>query len=175
MKDIHQARVLSVVIQSGRLGFAVFVVPDRLLDRGMARFDSREKARRWFNRSLRTFRPSMVVLNRRGYRDKQSGRTASLTMTMMRRQARQASVPTAVVSGRGSRAFWRGHGRRNKYAVAALAAKQFPELASKVPTGRKCYQREPWLMISFDAVALGVFYLAQQTHTSVEFFRRTSR
>jgi hypothetical protein len=175
MGNIRQSRILAVVIQSGRFGFAAFETPDHLLDRGMARFDSPAKARRWFIRSLRTFRPSLVVLHRRGYRDPRSGQIAKATMRMARRQAKRASVPTTVISGRRLHEYWRREGKRNKYAVAALIASRFPELAPAVPVGRKCYEREPWLMMRFDAVALGAAYLAQHKRDSGELFRRTSR
>ena len=43
--------------------------------------------------------------------------------------------------------------------VARLLGKFFPEIAWRVPLGRKCYQPEPRSMLYFDSVAVGVAFL----------------
>ncbi|MHB8217075.1 MAG: hypothetical protein ACYDDS_13450 [Candidatus Sulfotelmatobacter sp.] len=49
-----------------------------------------------------------------------------------------------------------------KYQAASLLARVFPEIASKVPPPRKLWQTEAWNMLIFDALALGISYLASQ-------------
>lgn len=163
MGNFDRSRLLAVVIQSGRYGFAAFEMPNRLIDCGMRRFDSPAKARRQLARLLRLFRPSLVVIHRRRYRDLRSGRVAKVTMQMARRQATKMKIRTTVMSGRSLRNYWQDQGGHNKYRVASLVAEQFPAFSSKLPSSeRKCYEREPWSMIRFDAIALGVAHLARR-------------
>jgi len=51
---------------------------------------------------------------------------------------------------------------RNKYEVASALALQFPDLASRLPPRRKCWQSEDYRMGIFDAAALGVAYFARR-------------
>ncbi len=83
-------------------------------------------------------------------------------------------APVAVISARELRAFFRQHGKTNKYDFAVVAAARFPELAWKLPPKPKFYDPEPWVMTCFDAVALAVAYIAKQNPESAESFRRPS-
>jgi hypothetical protein len=89
-------------------------------------------------------------------------------------QLRRMSVPVAVISARELRAFFRQHGKTNKYDFAVVAAAWFPELACRLQVKRKWYDPEPWVMTFFDAIALGTAYLAKQNPDSAESFRRPS-
>jgi hypothetical protein len=54
----------------------------------------------------------------------------------------------------------------NKYEVASALARQFPDLALRLPPKRKCWQSEHYRMGIFDAAAVGVAYFVQsKRHT----------
>lgn len=114
---------------------------------------------------LKIFRPSAIVLRKIAVRSKRNSRPAQRIIRVVRRQAKRWSIPVAFVSERALKAFFRKHGKNNKYAVAALVATRFPDLAWKLPSRRKFYEPEPWAMTSFDAAALGVAYVELQAPT----------
>jgi len=50
----------------------------------------------------------------------------------------------------------------NKYEVASALARQFPDLASRLPPKRKIWQSEDYRMGIFDAAALGAAYFVRR-------------
>lgn len=153
------ARILAIDLRAQRFGYSVLQSNQRLLDFGAAGFHSPRQVRQRVRVLLKAFDPSVVVLDTgatRGCKDKR--RTAS-TIRAIRREARCRFVPVAVTRQRALRAFFLQNQIRSKYEFAALAASWFPQLAARVPPKRKCYDREPPVMTSFDSVALGLVYL----------------
>jgi hypothetical protein len=51
----------------------------------------------------------------------------------------------------------------NKYKVASVLARQFPDLAPRLPPKKKCCQGEDYRMGIFDAAAVGVAYFTRRS------------
>ena len=106
---------------------------------------------------LDEFRPSAVLVGERLAR-----RTARHTkmLTTIRRQARSRRIPVRYLSRRDVNRAFVGF-ESNKYEVASVLARQFPDLALRLPPKRKCWQSEDYRMGIFDAAALGVAYFVR--------------
>lgn len=50
----------------------------------------------------------------------------------------------------------------NKYEVASVLARQFPDLAPRLPPKRKFYESEDYRIGIFDAAAVGVAYFTRR-------------
>lgn len=167
----NYARILAVDLRSRRLGFAAFETTKRLLDFGSSKFDSCRKAQSRMHALLKSFRPSVLVLERKPCRGVNK-RRMGLLMRAIRKEARLQSVPIVRLSGNFVQEFRSGHSVSNKYEFAALAATWFPQLAPKVPATHKWYDPEPWVMAWFDALALGIAYIVECDQAAAESFRR---
>jgi len=167
MSKTYLNRILAVDLRARRLGFAVLESPHRLLDVGISQFDSAASAGNRMRALIRMFRPAVLVVDGGTTRGPRNQRRTASIRKMIRKQVRLARVPVSVISAGMLRTFFMEHGVRNKYSFAALAATWFPQLSWKrVPTERECYDPEPWVMVAFDAVALGAAYLAQHHQDS---------
>ena len=159
MTVLYRNRVLVLDLRADRIGYAAFELPLNLLDYGASRFDSKKLAWRRVSNLLRTFRPSVIVLRRvRGRSTRRQPRWRAI-LRMIRRGAKKIEVPVAWVTDSALHAFYRQFECRNKFQVAHLLSRRFPELARKLPSQRKPYEPEPWTMTYFDAIALGVVHL----------------
>ncbi len=160
-------RVLALDVRPHKLGYAVFETPARLIAFGVTRFDSSHSGALRVAALAGTSSPSVLVLRKIGRR---STRNRPLTRTVIRlisRQARHSSIHVAVVGDRQVRVALGDDRARTKHQAASLLAQAFPDLAWKLPQPRKTWQPEAWNMLIFDAVALGVTYLASQNDESV--------
>jgi len=158
----HQRRVVALDIRSRSFGFVVFEGPNRMLDWGIRSFRSganavKTPAGEKFRALLDEFTPSAVVIRERTTR---SARKPKL-LTIIERQARSRRIPLRFISrGDVNRAFVGFES--NKYEVASALARQFPDLASRLPPKRKVWQSEDYRMGIFDAAALGVAYFVRR-------------
>lgn len=151
-------RALALEIRSSRLGFSVFEAPDQLLDWGVRSIGARRC--RPISDLLRMYTPSFVVV--RGIRA--GGRRDTLRakdgMRAIRREARRRSIAVLSLSEAAVKRFVRAHNQRTKFETASDVAARFPELAWQLPRPRKCYDPENARVLIFDAVSLGVVFLA---------------
>jgi len=84
---------------------------------------------------------------------------------VIERQARSRRIPVRCISRRDVNRAFVGF-ESNKYEVASALARQFPDLALRLPPKRKCWQSEDYRMGVFDAAALGVAYFVRsKRHT----------
>ena len=160
-------RVLALDVRPHRLGYAIFEAPARLIDFGVTRFDSSDAGLRRVTALGGRYCPAAVVLRKIA---KWSTRNHPITRAVVRlisRQARQSAIEVVVVSARQVRISLGGDRTLTKHQIASLLAQAFPELAWKLPQPRKSWQPEPWNMLIFDAVALGMTYLASQNDADV--------
>jgi hypothetical protein len=174
MNDVHARRmlgkdhrVLVVDVRPHRIGFAVIETPVRLLDFGITRAKSPDAGLRRVTALIRRFGPAIVVLRKL---DRRSTRSQPLTRSLLRLISRQpgySSIHVAVVGDRQVKTSLGGDQILTKHQVASLLAREFPELAWKLPQPRKAWQPESWNMLIFDSVALGASYLASQNDKSV--------
>jgi hypothetical protein len=165
-----QKRVLAIDVHPRSFGFVLFEGPNQMLDWGVRSFRTgvnavKIPAATKFLALLDEFTPSAVVIGERLTR-----RTTKQTkmLATIERQARSRRIPVRCVSrGDVNRAFVGFES--NKYEVASVLARQFPDLALRLPPKRKCWQSEDYRMGIFDAAALGVAYFARhrERHSNV--------
>jgi hypothetical protein len=172
-------RVLAIDIRSQRIGYAAFEVAARLLDWGM-RSHELDGA---IAVLLRRFQPSVVVLRRMKVGGKRDTPGARSIMRAIRSNTRRHSIPLVYLGDAALNKFFRTYGEQSKYEIALLLATCFPELKWKLPPRRKIWMPEHLRMSIFDAVQLGVVFLAteldakamQHLMTTAEVHSQTSR
>ncbi len=159
-------RVLALDVRPHKLGYAVFEAPERLLDIGITRFDSPHAGLRRVNVLVERFNPTIVVLRKIAKRSKRNHPLTRAVIRLISGLAHRSSIHVAAVSNRQVRISL-GAGRTlTRHQIASLLTSEFPELEWKLPLPRKTWQPESWNMLLFDAVALGVAYLASQKDES---------
>jgi len=97
------------------------------------------------------------------YIDKTSRRCARVQW-LLRNIAKLASalnIRSEMVSRRAVRALFVSEGGATKHQVAVAIAKQFPELAPRVPLPRKPWMSQDERMSIFDAAALALVALKE--------------
>jgi hypothetical protein len=154
----NEKRVLALDVHPRSFGFVVFEGPNRMIDWGVRSFRAgvnavKIPASTKFLALLDEFRPSAVVIG-----DRLTGRTRMLAT--IERQARSRRIPVRRISRREVNRAFVGF-ERNKYEVASALTQQFPDLASRLPPRRNCWQSEDYRMGIFDAAALGVAYFVR--------------
>ena len=155
-------RVLALDVHPRSFGFVVFEGPNQILDWGVRSFRSgvnavKIPAATKFLALLDEFRPSAVLIGERI-----TSRTTKQTkmLASIKRQARSRRIPVRCISRRDVNRAFVGF-ESNKYEVASALARQFPDLALRLPPKRKCWQSEDYRMGIFDAAALGVAYFTR--------------
>ena len=106
---------------------------------------------------LRLFTPSVIVVRiaNRGSRDGGSG--LKRILRAIRRESSARSIPLCRIGRKDVlRAFRIFQG--NKYEIAVVLSRLFPDLHWKLPPEREFYDGEHPRMIVFDAVAAGFAY-----------------
>jgi hypothetical protein len=160
-------RLLAVDVRPQRLGYAVFENPAQLLDFGGTRVDSPRAGAHRVGALMGKFGPTTVVLRKIGRCSTRNRPLTRAAIRLISRQASQSSIQVAVVSNRQMRVSLGGDRRLTKHQIASILAHAFPQLAWRLPQAREPWEPEPWNMLIFDAVALGVSYLASQNDESV--------
>jgi hypothetical protein len=159
MSTTQPTRMLAVEIRAGRLGYAVFETPKYLRDFGAAWFDFPAAAGSRIARFLDLYRPSVLVLRTGSGRYPRNMRIRKAVARIAIDEARKLAIPVARVSELEFRSYFERHSCRDKYDMASVLAKSFPELSSRLPSRPKFYDPEPRPMLYFDSIALGVLYL----------------
>ena len=157
MTHMQIRRVLAIDVRSHRVGYAVFEVPARLVDWGVKKNVERLGA---IANHLRMLQPSVVLLRRVKSGSKRDTAGARSIMHAIRSDMRKLSIPVQYLSESGLKNFFRTYGSRTKYQRASLLAVCFPELKWQLPPRRKIWKAEHLRMSIFDAVQLGVAFLA---------------
>lgn len=164
MKHAETTRIVAVDARSSRLGYAVFEAPMRLIDWGVKGTKGRMGNARIAD-LLALFQPSVVVLPRIVTNSKRNSVGVRSTVQAVRCEACRASLPIAIASERAVKTFFERHGFRTRHEIASVLARSFPELAWKLPPRRKAWESEPARMSIFDAVRLGIAFLASQSNS----------
>ena len=149
------------MIRSQRLGFAVAEGSLELLHWGMIYYEKNEGARvraaaKRIQALFARFVPSVVAIERSANEKAFNLHSPRSIYQKIRKEAAHCSVPVRLLSRINVREGFRDLGVRSKDDIAALLARMFPELQSKLPPKRKIWKREHFSMPLFDAVALAV-------------------
>jgi len=150
-----------MVIRSQRLGFAVIEGSVQLVDWGLIHYEGNDRASvaaaaRRVDKLFALFAPSMVAIGKAGEGQAINPSGIQSIYRFCRGEAACHSIPVFVLDRNRVRAGFRDFGVRSKDEIAALLARMFPELQSKLPPKRRLWQKEHASMPMFDAVALAV-------------------
>jgi hypothetical protein len=162
-----EPRILAIDLRSQLFGFAVLEGPRTLLDYGRkpCRADNTQDnamiVRKKVAALLAFYEPSVIVLKHASGRSDQPLLQSKESMEGIKCEAKLRSLELVFLSRRDIHRVFRQSGNTSKYRIAALIAGLFPELAWKLPPYRKNWQSEHHNMAIFDAVSLGLAYLAQ--------------
>lgn len=159
----REERILAITIRSQRLGFAVAEGSVELLHWGMIYYEKNEKARvaaaaKRIEALFARFVPSVVAIERSAREKALNPPGPRSIYQKMRKEAAHRAISVCLLSRINVREGFRDLGVRSKDDIAALLARMFPELQSKLPPKRKIWKREHFSMPLFDAVALAVAY-----------------
>src|ERR1700722_18260939 len=94
----NAGRILAVEIRAGRIGYALFETPFRLLDFGATWFESSATARLRLKRLLRACRPSMLVLRRRSKAALRRNLSFASVTKLARGEASRSSVAVTQIN-----------------------------------------------------------------------------
>jgi hypothetical protein len=155
-------RLLAVDVRPHRLGYAIFETSERLLDFGVTRFDSPSIGAQRIAALVSRFAPTVLVLRNIARESTRNRPPTRAVMRLISRHARHSSIEVTTLSTQQVKIALAVDPTVTKHQIASLLACAFPELELRLPQPRKSWQTEPWNMLVFDAVALGVSYLASQ-------------
>jgi hypothetical protein len=158
----NEKLVLALDVHPQSFGFVVFEGPNHILDWGVRSFRTgvnavKIPAATRFLALLDEFRPSAVLVGER--LASRTTKQAKMLATI-RREARYRGIPVRCLSRRDVNRAFVGF-ESNKDEVASALARQFPDLALRLPPRRKCWQSADYRINIFDAAALGVAYFSQ--------------
>src|SRR5712691_2535454 len=129
-----EKRVIALDVRSRSFGFVVFEGPNEILDWGIRSFRSGGNAAKVPAATkllslIDEFTPSAVVIRERTTRSAKKPKLLSI----IERQVRNRRIPIRFITPRDVNRAFVGF-ESNKYEVASALAKQFPALASKLPS-----------------------------------------
>lgn len=157
----HPIRIFSLDPTTKGFGYAVFELPFRLVEWGLAHIagDKYAGAVSRFEKLLDRFRPDVVVLeDATAPGSRRNPRVRRLIDTLVK-VARDRRVKVATVARRAMLEHFAPDGERaTKHSVARRLAEFFPELAPHLPPPRRPWQSQDERTAIFDALALAVTY-----------------
>jgi hypothetical protein len=155
------ARVLALDVRYRRLGFAVLETnPKRLLDSGVRTFTSPAAILQCIRPLISAFDPSVIVVRRPGHKNLRHRSGVNSNLRIIRTEAALQSVPMESANSHEVKHVFHESGK-TKEDIAAAVVQAFPELRWKLPPKRKPWTSESHNMVIFDAMAVGLAYLAR--------------
>lgn len=159
----HDSRVIAIDLRSQQLGYAVFDGPERLLDYGGGQLRPGGKAgsvlaARRMRQLIKLFTPSAIALKRPDRHVAASRPGIRIMVNAIRREASRHLVSFRVLTRDDIREAFRTFSAVNKYEIATVLAKMFPELLSRLPAERELGDAEHPRMVVFDAISIGFTY-----------------
>lgn len=157
-------RLLALNVRASRIGYVLFDGPDRLLDwgtRAIPAGERREIGRMRVASLLLLTSPSEIVISRARRKRDVDSRDALGIAALVRREAFLRFIPVASAGSRAVERRLPSVRAANKYEMAAAAARSYPEIFWKLPSGRKRWQTEPRVMLVFDALTAGLAFWRQ--------------
>jgi len=156
----HHQRILAIDLRPKQFGYAVFEGPKRLLDMGGASYRpggvvGAAAARRSIVRLASVFLPSVIVVKRIRQKISRNSPGVEPILRAIRSEAVSRSIPVCLITRKEIREVFSAFRSKNKYEIATMLVRIFPELLWKLPPERKFYESEHPGMSAFDAVALG--------------------
>lgn len=165
-KTVHDITVLALHLRLQRFGFAVLKPKPRLLDWGIKSYREPDLTRRQHlvekrvTPLLKLYRPAVVVANSMSVLKLNRDFAQDYVIRAIRGRAQEYSVHLSFIDKPDIRRVFCDVGATTKQEVAAYVALVFPELTWKLPSPKKLWESEHHNMAIFDAIALGLAYLA---------------
>jgi len=158
---IDDRTILALEIRRSCFGYAVFQGPKRLLDWGSTSPSpldgAGERAKYRFLSLLNVFVPTVVVVKKA-----RKGTPRNAILQFIKREASQRSIPLLVITQNEVHKWFCIFQARNKYEIAEVLTRIFPELLFKIPRKRRVWESEAHAMIVFDAIATGFAFWQQK-------------
>jgi Holliday junction resolvasome RuvABC endonuclease subunit len=151
--------VLSIDPSSRGFGFAILEGPTMLVDWGVrtAKKNKRERSLRLIDDLITRYEPDTIVIE--DYSRKGSRRCARIgdLIDGILKFASRKKIRAVTLSRLKIRKVF-SEASANKHQIAVAIARQFPELAPRLPPPRKPWMSEDYRMSIFDAAALGIAF-----------------
>lgn len=162
MKAITPEKVFALDLHPLSIGYAMLERPDELLDWGIKSFRHGVNAVKVpLNAKLALlldqYGPDIVVI-----KEPKTARHKKMVRAVMK-LAQCRKTPVRRISCSSVRDAFPDESR-NKYQIASVIARRYPELSPRLGIRRKVWQAERYSMSVFDAVAIGIAYL---THDAI--------
>lgn len=159
---IHSAgsskRVLAIDPISRGFGFAVLEGPDRLIDWGVVHVvaDKHRGCLRIIGQLIDQYSPDFVAAENVTTPGSRRGVRVRKLVAALQTLAQDDRVTFRRISRRQIRRAFSTSGAGTKHQIATIIADLFPELRSRLPRPRKCYESADDRMAIFGAVALAL-------------------
>lgn len=151
-------RVLAIDPISRGFGFAVLEGPDRLIDWGVVHVAAKKNRGcvRRIGQLLDQYSPDILVTEDVATPGSRRGSRVRNLVEAIQTLVKDNRVAFRRISHRQVRRAFSKSGAATKHQIATIIADRFPELRSRLPRPRKCYESADDRMAIFDAVALGL-------------------
>ena len=139
-------------------GFAVLEGPERLIDYGVKKVkgDKNFACLKKFTGLIERYQPEVIVLENPTGKGSRRGQRVQQLLKELLELAASKRIKVRSFSRLQIRKAFYSSCAFNKYQVASSIAKQFPELALRLPPVRKFWVNEDERMSIFDAIALAL-------------------
>jgi Holliday junction resolvasome RuvABC endonuclease subunit len=154
-----ETRIFAIDPTHKGFGYAVFELPFRLVDWGLARItgDKHAGAITQFEKLIDRFRPDALVLeDAEAPGSRRHPRVRRLIDALVKLARERGIAVYTVARSAVLKCFSTADEPATKYSIAERLAEHFPDLQSKLPPPRKLWQSEDERMSIFDALALAV-------------------
>jgi len=152
---------LFLEVRSHKLGFAI-VNGTELVDWGVRFFPpgaaGTEMALKILAFLVKIYAPSIVVARRTRRVKHASSEKASYVFRKIQRELKRRSIRFTTIPRRDVRRFFVRQGCFTKPEIEAFVAQNFGELKFKLPGRRRLWDKEPYVVPAFDALATALVF-----------------
>jgi Holliday junction resolvasome RuvABC endonuclease subunit len=151
-------RVLAIDPWYRGFGYAVLEGPQVLIDYGVrgGSGDKNSVCLRQIAGLMDDYRPDVVVIEDYAAKGSRRCERVRQLLASVRKLAATRKISIVGFSRLRVREVFAPVGARNKHQIASAIARQFPELARRLPPFRKCWMPEDPRTSIFDAVAFAI-------------------
>jgi hypothetical protein len=165
MKVIAPERVIAIDLHPLSFGYAMFEGPEEVLDWGIKSFRHGVNAVKVpLNVKLALlldhYGPVIVVI-----KEPRTARLKKMVCAILN-LAQCRRIPVQLISGASVRRAFPNESQ-NKYQIASVIAKRYPELSPRLGLRRKLWQAEKYSMSIFDAAAIGIAYFMRKATSDI--------
>jgi len=159
-KRLGMRRVLAAFPSTWGFGFAVFEGPYRPVDWGLKRAPKKPRSHAVGKLAalIKWYQPAVLILENHAGDGSRKCRRTRRVITGMAEHANKRNLTLASFSRNMIRQAFAETGAVTKYEIAQVLAKDFPELAPRLPPVRRIWMSEDCRMAIFDAASLALTF-----------------